>query len=214
MQDVLLGTTTSPDQYPFQLIYDRLASMEGQMVGANTRRPIVHIGTGWPGTAIGLYRQYGTPVTCVEKDPAVARKSKEALQRLGLLGRDKLQVVAADGANINPEGYAAVLVSAMVPNDDKETIIDNMRNLAKGYADPSLILRTAADAARTLFYEDLGFTPISGATYATVEYTTSLMSSEDPLTSYICKIREMAAVSRGEDRRIMETRRRIQSIGV
>lgn len=99
--------------------------MEAIAAGMQKGRQILHIGTGWPGTAIGLYRQFGISVTCVEKDLEFAERSTAGLRKLGLLGRDKLQVICADGAGLNTGNHQSVIVSAMVPNEDKKKIIRN-----------------------------------------------------------------------------------------
>ncbi len=185
MDDVLVGAITDPDQYPSQPFYDRLSSMEGQALGANIREPILHIGSGWPGTAIGIYRQFGTPVVCVEKDPEVARKSEKALDKLGLLGKDKLRVIAEDGTEVNPHGFKAIIISGMVPNEDKQKIRKNLRDFACAGITTLLMQRTPVDSTRELFYQVLDES-------AYIEFlvdTAQFMQPEDPLWSFACRMR-------------------------
>lgn len=214
MDDVLSGVATNPDQYHFQPRYDRLAMMEGQAIGLDNRRRVIHIGTGWPGTAIGLYRQFGTPVTCIEIDSDLADKSRKALERIGLLSGDKLQVVNYDGVNVNPEGNNAVIVSAMVPKGDKELIIKNMRDLASGQdSDPMLVLRTPSDNSRALFYQELGREPAVGGGFRAVTSTAQMLQQDDPLKSYACRVRERASTfARGEDKYVVRAEKRLQRV--
>ena len=72
VDDLLNGRADNPDQYLLQSVYNRLSAMEAIAAGMIGEKPVVHIGTGWPGTAIGLYRQFGIPVMCVEKDEEFA----------------------------------------------------------------------------------------------------------------------------------------------
>ena len=211
IDNILSGQATNPDQYPFQETYDRLSFMEANAAGLKKGGPVIHIGTGWPGTAVGLYRQFGIPVTCVEKDHKFAQRSKEGLERLGLLGSDKLQVVCADGSILNPEGYSAVIVSAMVPNEDKNKIVYNMRQLATGWlSDPLLILRTPADRARALFYQELDPDMLSNQWLTQVSETTPFTGAADPLKSLVFRVMEMSAVRRGEDYQYFAARVRLQ----
>jgi S-adenosylmethionine/arginine decarboxylase-like enzyme len=212
MKSILEGRATSPDQYHFQPVYDRLARIEGNAIGKLDGERLMHIGTGWPGTAIGLFRQFGVPVTCVEMDPVVAQRSKEALEKLGMHGEDKLKVVNLDGTQVNPRGHKAVIISAMVPNKDKEDIISNTRHLAVGdYFDPLLVLRTPADHARSFFYQELGFDP-TGGIFRDVVSSASRLQHDDPLRSYICRVREMSAVRRGEDHLIIAAKNRLHRV--
>lgn len=207
MDDILSGVAKSPDQYPFQPTYDRLSRMEATVAEMKTGKPVIHIGTGWPGTAIGLYRQFGIPVTCVEKDTLTAKKSREALERLGLLGAKKLQVITADGSNLNVEGYSAVIVSAMVLNQNKGTILQNMRNLTSGSpSDPLLILRTPADKARLFFYQELAENILERGIVDPVADTSSILKPNDPIRSIVCLVKETSEVRRGSDRIIEITR--------
>ncbi len=211
MDDVLSGVATSPDDYPFQPTYDRLSLMEGQAVGADNKKPIMHIGTGWPGTAIGLYRQFGTPVKCIEIVPVVAEKSRKALDKLGLLGEDKLQVITADGSMVNPEDHKAVIISAMVPNEYKKQVIYNMRHFAVGNSeDPLLVLRKPQDSARAFFYQDFGDEVIGGD--ALVDDTGKLLKPEDPLRSLVYKVRGFASVREGHDYKSVSARARLQKV--
>lgn len=185
MDEILAGVATSPDQYPFQPTYDRLSFMEGQAIGADDRKPIMHIGTGWPGTAIGLYRQFGTPVTCIEIDPIVAQKSRDALEKLGLLGRDKIRVINADGATVNPDGFKALIISAMVPREYKARIMRNAHDLSDDVLETAIILRTPSDKVRSLFYQELEISPNGNILADTAEF----MTSQDPLRSIVYKMR-------------------------
>lgn len=210
MDNVLSNKTSDPNQYPFQTTYNRLSLMEARAGNMQQGKQIMHIGTGWPGTAIGLYRQFGIPVLCVEKDPCVAEKSEEALKRLGLLGNDKLRILCADGTTINPQGYNTVIVSAMVPDRDKATILRNLRNLATGTtSDPFLILRSPADSARSLFYQAPS-RDLIGNTAELAANTRSFMKPEDPLQSFLYRVKELAEVKRGSDAIIMATIAKLQ----
>jgi hypothetical protein len=210
MDDVLSDKTIDAQAYPFQTRYDRLSEMEAQATGMQKGKPVMHIGTGWPGTAIGLYQQFGIPVTCVEINVEVAKKSKMALEKLKLFGEDKLQVVLEDGCNINPQEYSAVILSAMLPVEDKTRIMDNMKNLASGEkSDPLLILRTPPDRARSLFYQELPATLTNRPELKLIVDTGSLVSNDDHLKSLVYKIREMAEIRRGSDRIVMNKSRKL-----
>ncbi|MEK7138711.1 MAG: hypothetical protein AAB799_00840, partial [Patescibacteria group bacterium] len=211
MEQVTSGKTSDPEDYPFQPTYDRLSQMEATIANMQRGEKIMHIGTGWPGTAIGLYRQFGISVTCVEKDREVAEKSAAALEKLGLLGTNKLRVVCADGSTINPEQYGAVIISAMVPNSDKSKIIENMKRLATGnQTDPLLILRTPTDRARSLFYQELTGEISSNKAIVPLADTSSLLVCSDPLRSIAYRVREMAAIRRGEDYILNSSRSQLQ----
>ncbi len=193
IDDLTAGKALSPDQYPLQPTFDRLARMEAIAAGMQKGRQVLHIGTGWPGTAIGLYRQFGIPVICVEKDPEFAERSIKGLKELDLLGRDKLQVVCADGTKLNTNNYQAVIVSAMVPNEDKKIIIQNMRELASGgISDPVLILRTPANRAGALLYQDLSDDILRNQFLTKISDTGLSVGNMDPLRSLVFKVREMA----------------------
>jgi hypothetical protein len=155
--DVLSGKATDASEYRFQLTYDRLARLEVEAAGLKLGDRIVHVGTGWPGTAIGMYKECGIAVTCVEIDPAVAEQSKLGLEKLGLYGPDKITVVNADGGDLDFSRFKSVLVSAMVPTKDKQRIKNNLRALSWGQ---SMIVRQPSQAATELFYQRLpaGFT--------------------------------------------------------
>ncbi|MBI2142176.1 class I SAM-dependent methyltransferase [Candidatus Woesearchaeota archaeon] len=210
MEAVLSGRAKNPDLYPFQPIYDRLSYIEAATAGIGRGKRVMHIGTGWPGTAIGMYRQFGIAVTCVEKDAMVAQKSGEALRTLGLLGEDRMQVLCADGKLINPEGYAAVIVSAMVPTYDKLAILGNMRRLALDEStDPLLILRTPPDRARAFFYQPLGNQALGSNALNLMGDTRPYMSPSDPLMSMVYQVRPRAEARRGSDRLNCEARERL-----
>ena len=208
MDDVLSGVAITPDKYPLQPVYDRLSRMEAEAEQMQRGSSIIHIGTGWPGTAIGLYRQFDIAVMCVEKDAEVAQKSEDALKRLGLLGKGKLQVICADGSGINPEHYRAVIVSAMVPPQDKIRIISNMRSLATGSMyDPLLILRTPPDCARSLFYPVLSDEILGSKYIKLVGETGQLVNHADPLRSLVYRVMETSELRRGSDRLLEMTRK-------
>lgn len=213
IDDVLSSKTTDSQEYPFQQRYNRLSKMEARAGGMKKGKPVMHIGTGWPGTAIGLYNQFGIAVTCIEIDPQVAQKSKIALEKLGLYGKDKLQVVLADGSNLNTEGYSTVILSAMLPIEDKTKIVDNMRNLAFGEpSDPVLILRTPPDHARSLFYQELPKDLTSRREFELVTDTSNLISNDDHLRSLVYRIKEMAEIRRGSDRIVVDARSRLTPV--
>lgn len=204
MQAILDGKATSPDQCPFQPLYDRLAKMEAEAATMKQGKQIMHIGTGWPGTAIGL-NKLGIPVTCVEINPVVAKKSKVALEKLGLIGKDKLQVVNYDGTKLNPEDFEVVIISAMVPTNDKEKILWNLRRLATEeftetetdpITGPLVILRTPPDRARTLLYQALPAKTLEGYGLKLKNKTTP--GVEDPLQSLIFQVYPTASARRGD----------------
>lgn len=210
---VLSGRASKISNYPLQGIFNRLARMEAVAAEMQKGKPVMHIGTGWPGTAIGLYTQFDIPVTCIEKDPDFAEKASAGLKRLGLLGRERIQVVCADGANLNPEEYQAVIVSAMVPNEDKEKIIQNLRELTTDSpTQPVLILRTPADKARSLFYQGPGKGILSNPCLTMVGTSDLMIGDADPLRSLVFKIRPMAATRRGEDYILQSARFRLQPV--
>lgn len=213
MDDVLSNKASDAQKYPFQTRYDRLSEMEAQAAGMQKGKPVIHIGTGWPGTGIGLYKQFGIPVTCVEIDPEVAKKSKMALEKLKLYGESKLQVALEDGSNINPQEYSAVILSAMLPVEDKTRIMDNMRNLATGDpSNPVLVLRTPPDCARSLFYQELPGALTNRPELELIADTSSLISNDDHLKSLVYKIRPRPEVGRGSDRIIMGTSKKLNPI--
>lgn len=215
MNDVLNGKITDPQKYPFQQRYNRLSEMEARAAGMQKGKPIMHIGTGWPGTAIGLYQQFGIPITCVEIDPEVAKKSKMALQKLGLYGKNKLQVALADGSNLNTEGYSAVILSAMLPTENKIKIVDNMRKLASGdSSDPVLVLRTPPDRAHSLFYQELPTDLTNKYWLELIGDTGDFITNDDHLKSSIYSVQETSDFRRGLGVILMNTRRQLNTIKV
>ncbi|GEM_PF-3115140 len=212
IDDVLSGKAITPDQYPLQPAYDRLSRMEAAAANMQRGSSVMHIGTGWPGTAIGLYRQFGIATTCVEKDATVAQRSEDALKRLGLWGESRLTVICADGCEINPEKYECVIVSAMVPEQDKISIIANMRRLATGTPyDPLLILRTPPDRARSLLYPALSDEVLGNNAIRLVAETAPFVNSEDPLKSLVYRVIETPEIRRGSDRLLMLARSRLKT---
>lgn len=210
IDDVLAGRALDSDQYPLQQIYNRLSSMEAAVSGMEGGKPVMHIGTGWPGTAVGLYRQFGIPVTCVERDEDFAQKSYDGLKKLNLIGDDKLQVVCADGAELNPEGFRVVTVSAMVPNVDKARIIQNLRQLATdSLSDPLLILRNPT-ATGFLLYQELDRAILNGYWLEKIGDTQPLVGPNDPLISYVFRVSAMAEVRRGSDRILLAAANRLR----
>jgi len=213
MTAVLEGRANDADQYAFQPTYDRLAKMEAEAAGMKKGKAVMHIGTGWPGTAIGL-NKLGIPVTCVEIRPQVARKSKNALEKLGLIGTNKLRVVNFDGTKLNPEGFAAVIISAMVPNNDKLQILDNLRRLATGEEMPNwptygppVVLRTPPDRAKALFYQEL--TP-DLLTFPGLELIRKTNPEEnDPLQSLVFKMHPTASAKRMDEVQLVQARQKL-----
>jgi hypothetical protein len=182
-EDVLIGRATDASQYRFQEIYDRLARLEVEAAGLEPGDHIAHVGTGWPGTAIGMYLKCGIAVTCIEINPEVAENSRRGLEKLGLYGPDKLTVVCANGSLLNLERFKAVLVSAMVPSSDKVDIQMNLARLALGeQSKTSMIVRGPAHSATQLFYQPLDERVFSGA--RTVMDATSEPTNQDPLLSF------------------------------
>lgn len=206
MTDILNLNTNNYLDYPFQIRYNRLSKIEKEAANLQSGKPVMHVGTGWPGTAIGLYNQYGIPVTCVEIDQDVAKKSKTALEKIGFYGKDKLQIILANGANLNTENYSAVIISAMIPTGDKEKIIDNMRRLATGEpSDPLLILRTPPDLARSLFYQPLPTNIINRSSLQLIADTGGSVGRNDHLKSLVYKVMPMAEFHRGFDSILINT---------
>lgn len=215
MDDVLNGKATKPSEYPFQPRYNRLSEMEARAAKMQEGKSVVHIGTGWPGTAIGLYQQFGIPVTCVEVNPKIAKKSKTALEKLGLYGKGKLQVVSANGSNLNPEGYFAIILSAMLPIQDKKNIIDNMRRLACGsLSDPILVLRTPPDRARSLLYQELPADLTSKNCLELIADTGNLIANNDHLKSFVYRVLETSGIRAGFDESLISTRCQLNPIKV
>lgn len=215
MDDVLSDKANKSSEYPFQPRYNRLSEMEARTAGMQKDKPVLHIGTGWPGTAIGLYQQFGIPVICVEADPDVAKKSKMALEKLGLYGQDKLQVVSANGNNLNPEGYFAVILSAMLPTQDKERIIDNMRKLACGLSsDPILVLRAPPDRARSLLYQELPANLTGTNALELIASTNDFIVNDDHLKSFVYRMRETSGVLAGFDEGPISAGRQLNPIKV
>jgi hypothetical protein len=216
MSAVISGAAHSSDKYTFQPIYDSLSAMEAQAAELKTGDRVMHIGTGWPGTAIGMYRQFGTPVTCVEIDPEVATRSQQALTKLGFT-KDQLRVITADGKTLNTEGYKLVVISAMVPTEDKMEIVQNMRSLAIGSLanDPLLILRTPPDRARELFYQPLPPELIRNSGLTILRNTSDMMKPTDPLRSLVYKVNGKASLMRHDEDGIglERARKRLQPVG-
>lgn len=210
---VLSGVAKSPDRYPLQRAYDRLSIVESIAVGMKRGSKVMHIGTGWSGTAIGLCTQLGVCVTCVEKDPEFAERSRHGLEKLGLLGVDKIQVISDDGAVLNTNGVQAVTVSAMVPNKDKEIIIKNMRELATGDdSDPVLVLRTPVDEVREFFYQRPSVNILNSRYLIEIGNTGSFLRFDDPLQSLVFRVWRMAAAGRGDDRYLLPAAERLKPV--
>lgn len=210
---VISGVAKSSDRYPLQFIYNRLSMLEASAVGLKRGSKVMHIGTGWPGTAIGLCTQLGVCVTCVEKDPEFAERSRKGLDKLGLLGSDQIQVLSDDGTVLNTNGFKAVIVSAMVPNKDKEIIIRNMRELATGDdSDPVLVLRTPADEVREFFYQRPSVDILNSRYLIEIGNTGSFLRFDDPLQSLVYRVWRMAAAGRGDDRYLLSTAARLKPV--
>ncbi len=217
MTDVQTGVATRADQYPFQMKDDRLAALESRLAGMKRGEPVVHIGTGWPGTAIGLYRQFGVPVICVEIDPIIATRSKKALQKLNLYGEDKLQVVAIDGCRLNIANFNNIIISAMVPNRDKISILHNIRDLlVEEYDDsPNVIIRKPPDAIRELIFQscnEIDTYPNLG-NLGMKEIARTIPGDNDPILSTVYRLRRRAEVGRGGDRFILAAQERLVFVG-
>lgn len=212
MEAVLSGKVKDVNQYPFQNIYHRLARMEAEAAAmTQSNKSVIHIGTGWPGTAIGLYQQFGIPVTCVEINPEVAQQSRAALEKLGLYGKNKIQVVNADGSNLNPSGFGTVIISAMVPKENKLTILNNLRDLAvDGIGEPLLVLRQPPDHARALFYQPLPDEILFKAGLNRLAQTTP--GEDDPIQSLVSEVLPRAEARRGYDRGIMAAQQRLITV--
>jgi protein-L-isoaspartate O-methyltransferase len=204
MDRVLADPSVTASDYRFQKTYDRLAAMEAAAAGLASGDRVIHVGSGWPGTAIGFYMQKGIAVTCLEVDSLVAAKSRAALERLGLYGPDKISVENRDGRSLGTSPDSTILVSAMVPSDDKLAIIENIRDTSIKSGETLLILRQPADPARSLFYQPL------------VKYRDGIKVNQtqpgvnDPLLSTVVEIRRRAAAGRLDDTCIIAARERMK----
>lgn len=153
MTDVQSGKAKSPNEYPLQPMYDRLSKMEVEAAGITKNDRVLHYGAGYGGTGVGVITQFGIPFTCVDRKPDVARDCRQTFDKLGLLGKDKLQVACADARDIDPTGYDVIIISAMVPEGDKNQILDIISKLKWGKENNRrLIIRTPSSLAKTFFY--------------------------------------------------------------
>ena len=209
MKAVFNGEATDPHQYPFQITFDKLAGMEAEAAAINQKgKQVLHIGTGWPGTAIGLYNKFGIPVTCLEVDQVVASRSAESLKKLGLYGEAKIQVLNLNGRSVNPKDFSTVIISAMVPTEDKSAIIQNMRDLAvDGVGEPLLVLRKPPDKVRELIYQPLPDGILSNQGLILMDQTQP--GEGDPLRSLVYQVLPKAETRRGYDRFIIPAQQRL-----
>lgn len=90
MEGVLSGKFSDPDQHPLQPVYNLLAKREYDLVMNHaqniSRKPWIHIGSGYPETAIGIYKQFGIPIICVDKNKRVVQKAEPVLKKFNLWG--------------------------------------------------------------------------------------------------------------------------------
>jgi hypothetical protein len=219
MDNVIAGKIHSPDDHPLQVMYNHLGFMEGtgirRCLGRDFSRPLIHIGSGYAETAIAIYRQFGVPVICIEKDRQTAQKAEKTLACFSLLGKEKIRILSFKGEEILPEGDA-VIISAMVPNTDKKIMVSNLRNLAYGEpSDPLLVLRTPSKPVYSLEYPVL-FDDTQIFQYSLREIcngdTQPYLTPQDPIRSRIYKAIESATVRMGFDVRPIMTAAKLKPI--
>lgn len=217
MNKIIEGKYSDPNDHPLQHLYNSLAHYEGtamaKALGRNIRKPLIHIGSGWPETAIGLYRQFDVPVICVDMNAKVINEVEKALERLNLLGKNKLLMKHAFGQDILTGGEA-VIISAMVPKEDKMKIISNMKDLALGDTDdPLLVLRTSSCPAYSLLYPQLyEYEFVDRWSLVKVADTQPYLKPEDFIRSFVFRVRERSEIRRGYDTYIMEAEGRLKPV--
>ena len=139
-------------------------------------------------------------------DSAVAKTSAEVLQRLNLLGNEKLMVVPIDGSQLDTSQFTNVIISAMVTTEDKIRILQILEDLTVD--EKQVVLRTTA-GARKLIYPPLPrevTTNIRGTLIAKTRPGT-----EDPIESLVYRLRPSAEIGRGLDRILFETKRKLKA---
>lgn len=217
MDDAIAGKVINPDEHPLQSMYNLLGLREGteikKCLGRDFRKPLIHIGSGYAETAIAIFRQFGIPVICIEREQQVAEKVERTLDHFNLLGKEKIRIKYSLGQEILPEGDA-VIISAMVPNSDKSIIIENMRHLAYGNPDePLLVLRTPSKPTFSLEYPILlDDNQASQWMLRKIGDTKPYLTSREPLRSQVYTVLEMADVRRGFDRIPKETAEKLKPV--
>lgn len=181
------GYLLSPNKHPLQKMYDRLSSMEVQAAGITKDEKILHFGSGYGTTGVGEIQQFGIPFTCVEVKTDVAQKCRDTFNTFGLLGQDKLQVACADAREVDPKGYDVIIISAMVPEDTKLQILDNISKLKWGKnGNRRLIIRTPSSPIQAFLYPVLTTGKfLSRPELTLITDTGSMCGPEDPLRSLV-----------------------------
>lgn len=187
MLDAISGKITSPDKHPLQQMYNRLSAMEVQAAKITTNDRVLHFGAGYGDTGVGMVKQYGVPFTCVEVKPDVARLCRNTFDAFGLLEPNKLQVACADARDVDPKGFDVIIISAMVPEETKLQILDNISKLEWGKKDNRrLIVRTPSSGINAFLYPILTTEKfLSKPELTLISDTGSMCRPEDPVRSLV-----------------------------
>ncbi|HUD19994.1 MAG TPA: class I SAM-dependent methyltransferase [Patescibacteria group bacterium] len=192
MLDAISGIVKSPDKHPLQRMYDRLSSMEVQAAGITKADRILHYGSGYGDTGVGVVKQFGIPFTCVEIKPDVAQLCRDTFDAFGLLRPNKLQVACADAREVDPKGYDVIIISAMVPEETKLQILDNISKLQWGKkGNRRLIIRTPSNGINAFLYPILTTEKfLSRPELKLVADTGTMCRPEDPLRSLVFNVED------------------------
>lgn len=160
---IITGEAKDYRQYPFQPRYERLIQRELQLFqtlrkrfGDNIPR-IGHIGFGfYGGTLIELFQQIGIPVTGFDINSERVEIFSRALAKMGLLGKDKINVVCMDGEHIDFDRWDAIIVSAMVPRKSKDVIVKRFKKYLQSlddssFSNPKMIVRRGEGGFKLLY---------------------------------------------------------------
>jgi hypothetical protein len=204
MLDAISGKIKSPDEHQLQKVYDSLSRMEVKTAGITKKDRILHFGTGYGDTGVGVVRQFAIPFTCVEVKPDVAKSCRDTFDIFGLLGLDKLQVACADAREVDPKGYDVIIISAMVPEEAKIQILDNISKLQWGKAgNRRLIIRTPSSHINSFLYPILTTEKfLSRPELKSVADTGSMCGPDDPLRSLVFLVTDEISdhIARAENR--------------
>ncbi|MGF7034245.1 hypothetical protein J2T17_005195 [Paenibacillus mucilaginosus] len=139
-------------------VYETLVGHELELLGGllPAGLPLAFVGSGpLPLSAVLIHLRQGSPVTCIDSDPAACAVSRTLLGRLGL--KEGIRVVQEEGCAFDYAPYAAVFVASLVSG--KAGVLERIRDTR---ADAVVAVRTA-EGMRRLMYESVDEAGLSAA---------------------------------------------------
>src|SRR4030042_2174508 len=145
-------------------------------------------------------------------DPVIAERSRWGLNKLDLLGSDKLTVVTYDAARLNLSKFQTVVLAAMLPHEVKWEIINNIRYLLTERDERyDILYRAAPDDLRCLLfpqYNRLSYDS-KGRRVVVTEVERSKPDWNDPIVDIRLRAKAPAQNLRGFDNLYIETENKL-----